>query len=93
VTLLDPKEITELTRLEQRLLARFSPPLPPEHVRRCLRDVTARFETAAVRTYLGVLIERAAVDELRATVRDRDVGGEAESSVAYRRERRDGRIV
>jgi hypothetical protein len=42
VTLLDPKEITELARLEQRLLARFSPPLPPEQVRRGLRDATAR---------------------------------------------------
>lgn len=50
--------------LEARLLSRFSR-LHPEDVRRCLRDSAAQFDDARVRTFLAVLIERAATDRLR----------------------------
>ena len=62
----DPKELADLARLEQRLVERFSPPRPPDQVRRCLLEPTARFDPAVVRTYLLLLIERDAVTRLRA---------------------------
>jgi hypothetical protein len=61
-----------LPDLEARLIARFSPPLRPEAVQRCLGDVIAHFDTARVKTYLAVLIERRATDRLRAAVADAD---------------------
>jgi hypothetical protein len=57
--------------LEARLIARFSPPLRPEAVRRTLAQSVASFHDARVRTYLPVLVERAAVDRLQTIVRRR----------------------
>jgi hypothetical protein len=57
-------------RVEARLVARFSPPLPPEAVKRCVLDCAAMFEGARVRTYLPVLIERAAADRLAEVIED-----------------------
>ena len=57
-------ETGDWSSLEARLLSRFSQ-LHPEAVRRCLRDSMTQFEGARVRTYLAVLIERAATDRLR----------------------------
>jgi hypothetical protein len=54
-----------LIDLETRLIARFSPPLRPEEVQRCLIDAVASLATARIQTYLPVLIERAATDRLR----------------------------
>jgi hypothetical protein len=76
--LLDPHELDDLARLEQRLIDRFSPPLPPDQVRRAVLEATARFDTAVVRTYLPLLIERDAVTRLRAALEAtalRPVGG------------------
>jgi hypothetical protein len=75
VALTDPKELKELAGVEQRLLSRFSPPLRPEDVRRCILEATARFDTAVVRSYLMLLIERDAVDRLRRTVADQPLPG------------------
>ena len=61
-------ESGKLRDLETRLLRRFSPPLRPEHVQRCLVETVMRFEDAPVRAYLPVLIERAAVTQLEASV-------------------------
>ncbi len=58
-------EAGDLSSLEARLMARFSQ-LDPDEVRRCVDDSVAQFEAARVRTYLAVLIERAAIDRLRA---------------------------
>jgi hypothetical protein len=58
-------EAGDLSSLEARLLTRFSQ-LDPDEVRRCVGDSAAEFEAARVRTYLAVLIERAAIDRLRA---------------------------
>jgi hypothetical protein len=68
LTVLDSYESGELRPLEQRLIARFSPPLRPEAVQRCLVETVLRFEGARVRTYRSVLIERAATDRLRTAV-------------------------
>ena len=55
--------------LEERLIARFSPPLRPDEVRRCLAQCAVSYQDARVRTYLPILIERNAVDRLLAVVR------------------------
>jgi hypothetical protein len=68
--LIRANESGELRGLEQRLVARFSPPLRAEEVERCLVECAARFDGAPVRTYLSVLIERAATDRLRIAVHD-----------------------
>jgi hypothetical protein len=60
---LDPSG--SLGPLEAKLLARFSPPLRPEEVQRCLLDTVAVFSTARIRTYLPLLIERAVRDRLQ----------------------------
>jgi hypothetical protein len=57
-----------LTDLETRLIDRFSPPLRPEQVQRCLNDAIARFATARIQAYRLVLTERAATDRLRLAV-------------------------
>ena len=69
----DMYESREFRQLEQRLMAQFSPPLSAEEVSRCLVECIRRFEGARVRTYLWVLIERAATDRVRAAVLDVDV--------------------
>jgi hypothetical protein len=68
MTTFDVHEVAEYRHLEQRLVARFSPPLRPEEVERCLGETVAKFDAAPVRTYLSVLIERAATDRLRALI-------------------------
>jgi hypothetical protein len=60
-----------LSYLETRLVSRFDQ-LHPDQVRRCLLESVAEFGDARVRTYLVVLIERAATDRLR--VLERDLG-------------------
>jgi hypothetical protein len=70
VRLVDAYESGEFQMLEERLIAKFSPPLRPEEVQRCLVETVAAFEDAPVRTYLSVLIERSATDRLRTAVRD-----------------------
>ena len=64
----DPLLRKELDRLQAQLLERFSPPVRPEDVERCLHSCMAMFESARVRTYLMLLIERATTDRLRAEV-------------------------
>ena len=68
MTALDREELVDYPVVEARLLAKFSPPLDPDEVRRCLRDCSAQFEDARVRTYLPVLVERAASARLRAVI-------------------------
>ena len=58
----------DLDRLEAQLVHKFSPPLRHEDVERCLVSCIAMFESAPVRMYLPLLIERAATDRLRAEV-------------------------
>ena len=67
----DPPEWRELRHLEAQLIAMFSPPLRPEEVQRCLFDCVARDESAHVRQFLPVLIEREARQRLRDLVRSR----------------------
>jgi hypothetical protein len=66
----DPRETAECQYLEQRLVSRFSPPLAAEEVERCLLECIANYEDAPVRTYIAVMIERAATDHLRSAVHD-----------------------
>ncbi len=54
----DPHESRELKHLEALLIATFSPPLAPAEVQACLNDSVARFESARVRQYVPLLIER-----------------------------------
>jgi hypothetical protein len=62
---IDALELRKLEHVEAHLVAKFSPPLRPEEVRRCLFDCVASFESARVRLYLPVLIERDATERLR----------------------------
>ena len=63
---LDSGESGKLRGVEARLIARFSPPLRPEDVQRCLLETIVSFQDARVRTYLSVLVERVAADRLQA---------------------------
>ena len=54
----------DLARIEAQLLKKFSPPLRPEEVERCLVSCITMFESAPVRNYLTLLIQRAATDRL-----------------------------
>jgi hypothetical protein len=58
----------ELGRLEAELVQRFCPPLQPEDVRSTLRSCADRYQAARVRTYLSILVERAALQDLRGLV-------------------------
>jgi hypothetical protein len=63
---LDPPQRRELNRVTTRLVEKFSLSARPDDVERCLATAMATFESARVRTYLMLLIERAATDLLRA---------------------------
>jgi hypothetical protein len=65
-------DAAELGRVEDRLIARFSPPLRPEQVQRVVLDTIARFDGAPVTTFLPILIERAAADRLQAAIERRN---------------------
>ena len=64
-TAIDSAELRGIQTLEAQLIARFSPPLEPEDVRRCLSECVASYESARVRSYLPVLVEREATRRLR----------------------------
>jgi hypothetical protein len=72
---LDSYESGEFADIEERLIARFSPPLRPDEVQRRLVETVRSFEEARIRTYLAVLIERAATEHLLSVVADAP-GGE-----------------
>ena len=55
----------EFDHIEARLIARFSPVLGTAEVRRCLTDCIERYESAPVRQFLPLLIERDATHHLR----------------------------
>jgi hypothetical protein len=62
---LDSLESLKLEHLEARLVATFCPSLRAEEVQSCLIDCVAGYESARVRAYLPVLIEREATARLR----------------------------
>jgi hypothetical protein len=57
-----------LARLELGLRQRFSPPLRPELIQRCLLECLAEFDDAPVQQFVPILVERMAVDQLSALV-------------------------
>ena len=59
---------TDLRRIATDLERRFCPPLRPEAVRRRLLECVAGFDHAPVRTYLAILVQRAAIDRLQGLV-------------------------
>jgi hypothetical protein len=65
----DAPERQMLGDLEDRLIARFSPAVRPEDVRRCVAQIAVGYDDARVRTYLAILIERGASERLQALVR------------------------
>jgi hypothetical protein len=64
----DLKEAHELDGVESRMLAAFSPPLPAGDVRRAVAEVRAEFESARVRQFVPLLVERRVRDQLRASL-------------------------
>lgn len=66
-------EMSNFERLERQLLNEFSPPLPPEEVRRHLLASISSYQRAVVRSYLPLLIERSTRERLRALVATREV--------------------
>ena len=66
MTLADSYAAGQLDDVEERLLVRFCPPLRPDEVQRHLVEVIGAFEHARVRTYLPILVERAAARRLEA---------------------------
>ena len=79
----ETSEAGDLSYLEARLLSRFSQ-LHADEVRRCLRDSVAQFDGARIRTFLAVLIERAATDRLRDLER---ASGETDASFGAKSQR------
>jgi hypothetical protein len=67
---MDPLEANEMAQIERRLIAELSPAIRPEEVQRCVRDVVARFDTATIRTYVPLLVERIAKDRLKTAEHD-----------------------
>lgn len=67
----EPIDLRDFERLQSQLIAEFTPRLRPEEVQRCLVTSITSYQHAPVRTYLSVLIERAARDQLRSTVTSR----------------------
>jgi hypothetical protein len=59
-------EPADFERLEARLVAEFSPPLQREEVRRCLIECAVTYQSAAVRNYVELLVERDARKQMRA---------------------------
>jgi hypothetical protein len=66
VAIIDTNDVGELRRIEARLVVKFCPPLHPDDVRRCVADGAVRYESAKVRGYISLLIERQAAEQLRA---------------------------
>ena len=60
----DTSDIGDLRELETQLLAECSPPLAPDVVRRTILEIVASYQSAAVRTYLPLLIGRTAREQL-----------------------------
>jgi AcrR family transcriptional regulator len=69
----DPEasDMGDLERLETQLTVEFSPPLRPDEVRRQLLECVASYQSAVVRTYLPMLIERGTRERLRQLVASR----------------------
>ena len=84
MTSVEMSEADDWLCLEARLICRFNH-VHPDEVRQCLRDSMAQFEGATIRTYLAVLIERAATERLRVldrAMRDVDASYGADSRLA-----------
>jgi hypothetical protein len=58
--------VAEFERLEARLMVEFSPPLRAEEVQRCLVACVTKHQSATVRNYVSIFIEREARGRLRA---------------------------
>jgi hypothetical protein len=67
----DTSDMGDLERLETQLIAEFSPPLRPDEIRRQLLQCVASYQSAVVRTYLPMLIERETRERLRELVTSR----------------------
>ncbi|MFC0105263.1 three-helix bundle dimerization domain-containing protein [Kibdelosporangium aridum] len=50
---------THLDQVEDRLITRYQNTLPPDEVRRAMRDEAHRFDDAPVRSFVPILVERA----------------------------------
>jgi hypothetical protein len=66
---LDEREAAELVSIERKLVAEFGPALGPEVVTQCIAEAVACFADARVRTYVTVLIQREATEQLRVWAR------------------------
>ena len=62
---IDPELARSIPVIEDRLRGRF-PRVPPEQIRLCLDEAAVRADTARVRNFLPILIERWAAADLRA---------------------------
>ena len=60
-----PMEARELERVEQRLMAEFTPELPPYIVSHVLHGVIDSWAGARVRQFIPLLTERYAREQLR----------------------------
>ena len=70
----DSKINQQLEEVERRLVTYFTEhhEVPEGRIRSTVEAVRARFVNARVRTYLPILVERAARSELAASQRDRE---------------------
>jgi hypothetical protein len=71
---MDPLEANEVAQVERRLIAELSPVVRPEEVQRCVFDVVARFDSATIRKYVPLLVERIARERLQAAQHDTGSG-------------------
>ena len=61
----DEREAADLVSIEGRLMAKYGQSLGPDAVMRCIADAIRYFDTAPVRTYVMLLVERRATAQLR----------------------------
>ena len=60
----DEREAADLVSIEGRLMAKYGQSLGPDAVMCCIADAVRYFDTAPVRTYVMLLVERRAASQL-----------------------------
>jgi len=61
-------EGAELVAVERRLMEEFGSVVGPDEVMRCFANAVAAFDGVTIRTYVVLLVERRAAQDLRAAV-------------------------
>ena len=64
----ESRELSEIVDIERRLITEFGPTVPAHMIVAAIADAFAGFEGAPIRTFIPLLVERKARDQLRSEV-------------------------